>query len=246
VSAAAVPVLREVRLYGALGREFGRVFCLAVATPAEAVAALRAVLPGFTRALMGADGQARYHVLVGRRNSRVDTRRDLGLQQLQEPVGAAEPIRLVPVIEGAKRAGFGQVVLGAALIGLTIWNPLGLFAGQFAVFETAASIGAALVLGGVIQMLSPQRVGRDERVENAPSYAFDGPVNNTEQGGPVPLAYGHVVCGSTVVSQGLSTVDVALPGAYGDGLPGVLPPLTMPPYDWTPAWDDDGTGGGGG
>ena len=46
-------VLREVRLYGALGREFGRVLHLAVATPAEAVRALRAVLPGFERAFLG-------------------------------------------------------------------------------------------------------------------------------------------------------------------------------------------------
>ena len=59
-------VLREVRLYGALGREFGRVFRLAVATPAEAVRALIAVLPGFERAFIGRDGRQGYHVFVGR------------------------------------------------------------------------------------------------------------------------------------------------------------------------------------
>ena len=142
MTAAAVPVLREVRLYGRLGREFGRVFRLAVATPAEAVQALRAVLPGFERALLGPGGRAAYHVLVGRG----EARRDLGEADLVAPVAAAEPIRLVPVIEGAKRQGLGQTILGATLIFLS-W---GIGGGLGPVGRMLVQAGTILVLGGVI------------------------------------------------------------------------------------------------
>lgn len=43
--------IRTVRLYGWLGRAFGREHRLAVASPAEAVRALCALLPGFEKAL---------------------------------------------------------------------------------------------------------------------------------------------------------------------------------------------------
>jgi predicted phage tail protein len=216
MTALAQPVLREVRLYGALGRQFGRAFRLAVATPAEAVRALRAVLPGFERAFVGPDGRQAYHVFVGRGSHR----RDIGEKDVAAPLGEAEPIRLVPVITGAKRGGVLQTIMGAVLIAFDFYTE-GAFGGG-----KLSEIGAAMILGGVIQMLSPQRKGKDDKQENLPSYAFDGPVNITEQGGPVPLAYGRVICGSTVVSQGLSTAELVVPGAYGDGNP--LPWETPP------------------
>lgn len=205
-------VLREVRLYGALGQQFGRLFKLAVATPAEAVAALRAVLPGFERAFVGRDGRAAYHVFVGRR----EQRRDIGEKDLNAPLGASEPIRLVPVIAGAKRGGVLQTVIGVVLLVAAFVG----YGNQYTV-----QLGISLILGGVIQMLSPQRVGRDDRDASAPSYAFDGPVNNVEQGGPVPLIFGRVVCGSTVVSQGLSSGLLIVT----TGPP--LTPVALPPYE---------------
>lgn len=215
-AAAAVPVLREVRLYGHLRRRFGAVFRLAVATPAEAVRALRCVLPGFERALVGADGTARYHVLAGTGAAR----RPVAEDDLVAPVGAREAIRIVPEIAGAKRGGLGQTILGSVLV------VAGIYFGQ----PLLVNLGASLALGGIIQMLSPQRVGKDKQAENLPSYAFDGPQNIPEQGGPVPVAYGRVVTGSTVVSQGLSTVQTALPAAYGPGA-AELPNHGLPPWE---------------
>lgn len=234
----AVPVLREVRLYGALGREFGRVFRLAVATPAEAVRALRAVLPGFERAFLGRDGRAAYHVFVGR----AAQRRDIGAEQLLEPLGAAAPIRLVPVIEGAKRGGFLQVVLGAALIvaGVVI-----AFNGGVGIGDSLIKLGATILIGGVIQLLSPQAKGR-QAATNDPSYVFDGPVNNAQQGGPVPVRYGRGVWGSVVVSQGISTTDFVTTAP-----PPAPPPKTAtlpayePPDPYTYFFADDTSGRGG-
>lgn len=203
-------VLREIRLYGSLGCEFGRVFRLAVATPAEAVRALMAVLPGFERAFLGRDGRQAYHVFVGRG----DLRRDVGKDELGEPLGAADPIRFVPVIAGAKRGGVLQTVLGAVLVvaGLVLSYYTGSDFGLI-------SMGVSMIVGGVIQMLSPQRKGKDP-TSNLPSYIFNGPVNNIEQGGPVPVRYGRALVGSTVVSQGISTNHLAGPA-------GVAPPSNL-------------------
>lgn len=217
-------VLREVRLYGGLGRQFGRVFRLAVATPAEAVRALCAVLPGFEKAFLGRDGRAAYHVYVGRGA----LRRDIPEDEAAAPLGAADPIRLVPVVAGAKRAGARQTIVGYVLtwvgyaIFLTVNPTLGAAINQ---------IGYAMILNGVAQMLSPQRL-KEARVENAPSYGFDGALNNTEQGGPVPLLFGRVICGSVVVSQGLSTEELVV-----DTGP-ALEDVPLPP--WEPATPDDG------
>lgn len=235
MSAMTIPVLREVRLYGALGRQFGRVFRLAVATPAEAVQALLAVLPGFERAFLGRDGRAAYHVFVGRGAQR----RDIGESEAAQPVGSGEPIRLVPVVEGAKRQGGTQVILGYVLT----WVGYALYATGYgaALGGAVQSLGYSMILGGVIQLLSPQRKGKDEKKADTASYAFDGPVNNTEQGGPVPLAYGRVVCGSTVVSQGLSTTEIVFPP------PVALPEPELPPWEGGGPGDvGDGSGDGGG
>jgi predicted phage tail protein len=232
----AVPRIREVRLYGQLGRRFGRVFRLAVATPSEAVHALRAQLQGFERAFLGADGQQAYHVYVGRG----ERRRTIGEEEAAAPIGQVDVIRFVPAIAGAKRAGATQTILGYVLFvagtAITAYSY-----GTLAPVGTALQqMGYSMMLGGVIQLLSPQRQGKQDRTENLPSYAFDGPVNNTEQGGPVPLRYGRVICGSTVVSQGLSTVEIYVPP------PAPMPEPELPPYEGGGPGNDGGTGGDGG
>lgn len=233
MSTLAVPVLREVRLYGGLGREFGRVFRLAVATPGEAARALCAVLPGFSRAFFGRDGLARYHVFVGRGAGR----RDIGEADRDAPVGALEPIRIVPVIEGAKRGGALQIILGAALLFFAPYAAGALFgAGASVGLAVGVSVygtqlGLSLVLGGVISLLSPQPARTGGTADNKPSYAFDGAVNTAEQGGPVPVVMGRVICGSTLVSQGLSTTQLVATGSYGPGNPAAPPLPALPPYE---------------
>lgn len=225
----ANPALREVRLYGELGRRFGRVFHLAVSTPVEAVHALTAVLPGFKAAFLGRNGRTAYHVFVGRK----DQRRAIAQDDKDAPVGVNEPIRFVPEVAGAKRAGTTNVIVGYVLY--VVGAVISIYSGGTygALGSAMMKMGESMILGGVIQLLSPQRTTKDKGVENQPSYAFDGPVNITEQGGPVPLAYGTVVCGSTVVSQGLDTTEIVIP-----------PPAPLPDLPPVP-WEDQNPGGPG-
>lgn len=199
--------MKEVRLYGHLARRFGRVHRYDVRSPAEAVRALCATLPGFRQHVI-AHSKPGYRVLDGQQPRELDT--------LALPADGV--IRIVPVTAGAGR-GLGSVILGAALIGVGIMTggagmaPGAAWAAGGATFAgyLAFNVGMSLVLGGVAQMLFPQpkTPGTPERPENRPSYVFDGPVNTAAQGNPVPVCYGRLIVGSQVVSAGMSTEEYA-------------------------------------
>lgn len=191
-------VLREIRLYGVLGRRFGRVHRLAVESAAEAVRALCAVVDGFEDYLL-AHSRPGYRVWAGSHN--------LGEPELVQPVGQREVIRIVPVVAGAKRQGLGQTIVGAVLVVagtlLTPYLPM--------VGPAMVKMGVMMMIGGVIQMLSPQhKTTAGDKDKAAQSYSFNGPVNMDAEGGCVPLLYGRLLVGSLVISGGIRTADIAL------------------------------------
>lgn len=187
--------MKIVRLYGDMGKRFGREFVLDVKSPAEAVRALCSQVQGF-RAYMHAHAQSAFKVFVGSRNAS---------EESALPCSDREVIRITPVIQGASAAG--RIILGAALIALAVWNPvfLGMSKG---VVAGVMGYGVAMVLGGVVELLTPQvkTTSTGESVTNTPSYNFNGPVNTEAQGHPVPLAYGKLIVGSAVISAGVTTV----------------------------------------
>jgi len=190
--------LRTIRLYGQLGSRFGRSFRLAVNSPAEAVRALCAILPGFQQYLARAkeNGMA-FAVFVGKQNLTKD--------QLQDPPGN-EDIRIAPVLLGSKRGGVLQTIIGVVLIVISYVFPV-----------TAPYLlqpGIAMVIGGVVQMLGPQPkgLGSQDSPENRPNYSMNGTVNTQAQGNPVPVAYGGhdtkgMLTGSAVISGGIMAED---------------------------------------
>lgn len=198
-------VLRQVRLYGVLGRQFGRVHYLAIHTPAEAVRALCATLPGFKDFLIK---QAAYgYKVIVERSMRL-------VEALHEPFGRSEVVKIVPIVGGAKSGGVG-IILGAIIFAVSFYVG----------FSPGMKIGVGLMLGGVVQLLSPQRTGRDKQATDngAPNYAFNGPVNTTEQGLPVPLVYGRVLTGGAVISAGMTVDDLSPPPPTPPAPPEVLP-----------------------
>lgn len=72
-----------------------------------------------------------------------------------------------------------------------------------------AMSGASMMLGVVVQMLSPMQggLGRPESPDNKPSYAFGGPVNTIAQGNPVPILYGKRRSGGNIISAGIFAED---------------------------------------
>ncbi|NPT39648.1 tail assembly protein [Paraburkholderia xenovorans] len=187
--------LRTVRLYGILGFLFGREHRIAVSSTREAIRALCVVVPGFEKFLMNAkDNGLTFAVFAGRRN--------LDEKELEYPVGSEE-IRIAPVLMGSKSAGLFQTILGAALV------VVGVVTSEFG-GGALIGLGASLALGGVMQMLSPQTAGlAGTGPDNGTSYYFNGAVNSSAQGEPVPLVYGRVRVGSKVISSGIYAEDQA-------------------------------------
>ena len=178
---------------------------MAVASAAEAVRALCANFPGFERELVASGERGvGYRVLAGR-----DA---LSLERLHEPSGQ-QRITIAPVVSGAGGNGLGQILLGAALIAVSWWNPMGwAAAGSFLSQATLYSVGTSMILGGVAQMIAPTAKAQDpsERPENQPSYVFNGAVNTTAQGHPVPVGYGRLIVGSAVISAGIDVDEIAI------------------------------------
>lgn len=195
--------LTTIRLYGALGARFGRVHKLAVQTSAEAVKALCINLDGLESYLMNAKKNGMtFAVFRGKRNIGMDDFKGLG---------GDSDIRIAPVMEGAKKAGIFQTILGAVMIvaGLALgpvgWGIVG------AGFANGLIIGGITSMaGGIYQMLSPQPKGLQMRddPDNKPSYAFGGAVNTLAMGNPVAILYGEREIGGAIISAGVISEDI--------------------------------------
>ncbi len=176
---------------------------LDIRNPAEAVRALCANFPGFERFVATSEERnVGYRVIVGKE--------DIGVDGLHDPSGR-QTIKIVPVVAGAGKTL--KVIVGVALIAAAIFYPplaaVTLY-GTTTLAAVAFSVGVSLTLAGVAEMLAPQPPTPSKGPENLPSYAFNGPVNTTAQGYPVPVGYGRMIVGSAVISAGQTVEEMAI------------------------------------
>ncbi|MGP0910338.1 tail assembly protein [Serratia sp. CY81593] len=196
-----VPEIKTIRLYGVLGTTFGRVHRLAVGSPQEAIKALCTVIPGFQNFLLRSKE-------LGLTFSVFEGKNELDKEHLSMPSNGKD-IRIAPITIGSKKAGVFQTILGAVLVVAGIAISV-LSSGTLSTFGAQmAWAGGAMMLGGVIQMLSPMQGGLASRQDpdNKPSYAFGGPVNTIAQGNPVPILYGKRRIGGAIISAGIYAED---------------------------------------
>ena len=188
--------LKTVKLYGPMRKRFGREFRLAVSNPAEAIRALSNQVSGFKEYLVNSKSNGlTFAIFVGKRN--------IGEDDIESPAGSDE-IRIAPIIEGSKRGGIFQTVLGVALVALSFVPFLA------PVAPYLLSTGVSMIIGGVVQMLSPQPkgLGAKDDPNNLPSYSMNGAVNTQAQGNPVPVCYGGpLFIGSATISGGIFAED---------------------------------------
>ena len=194
--------LTTIRLYGVLGARFGRVHRLAVQTSAEAVKALCINLDGLESYLLNAKKNGMtFAVFRGRRN--------IGADDFKNLAGSTD-IRIAPVMEGAKKAGLFQTILGAVMVvaGIVVTGMTFGSAGVIGAGMVSAGIG--MMAGGIYQMLSRQPKGLQGRddPDNKPSYAFGGSVNTLAMGNPVALLYGEREIGGAIISAGIVAEDI--------------------------------------
>lgn len=168
-------------------------------TGAEAIRALAMQLPAFRQKL--SDGW--YQVRIAGRDA---GEADLSAH-LNEPLVSGAVIHIVPRLAGSKSGGVFQAVLGAALIAVAWWNPVG-WLGAAAVSGMYAA-GASMILGGVAQMLAPKaKMPGAATTDNGKQNTYFSSLDNmVAQGNALPVLYGEMRVGSRVVSQEVSTAD---------------------------------------
>lgn len=200
-------MIREINLHGNLAEQFGEQFRLDVMSATEAVRALCVQLRGFRSTV----ARGEYQVLVG--GSHLDE------DEICMEIDSSAPIDIVPVPVGSKNSGgWIKVVLGVALIaygGFSLGGFAAMSGGSAAIpgvlgiqAMTFVKLGAGLALSGLGLLLSPTpMLSNSEKPDDMPSYIFNGALNIAEEGNCIPLCYGKFLCGSLVISSGLSIED---------------------------------------
>ncbi|MCB5411876.1 hypothetical protein [Pseudogemmobacter faecipullorum] len=191
--------MRTIHLYGNLGKSFGHRHDFAVETVPEAIQALRANFSNFANFIR----EGFYRVVVGKTQK---NGMELGEDDLPGFKLGKQDLHIVPVLKGSKRGGIGKIIAGIALIGLSAFGGAALAAPLFAggtmsMASVAGSLGTGLLLTGVASLLAPQ-----QKVESEDqNFTSSGPVNTTREGGIIPIVYGEVICGGTMINGILTT-----------------------------------------
>ncbi len=189
--------MTDIKLSGSLAQKLGRTHrrFLADGSAFEVFRALRATVPGF-------EEEVKRLGELGLRFAIFRNGQNVGLNDLGR--GGCREVRIIPVIDGSKRGGLMQTVLGAVLIVASVF-----FTGG--VGTALMGAGIANVAGGVIQMLSPQAKGLSQSgsPENLPSYAFGSAKNTTASGNPVPICIGKRRWGGAIISASIYAEDKA-------------------------------------
>lgn len=191
-----------VKFYGNL-KQFGTEFKLDVRDTAEAIRALCTQIKGLRQALQ----QGYYKVRIGK-----DYLNPEALEQgLFYRLKKGKTIHFTPVISGAKRGGIFSAVLGVVMIAAAFFTGGSSIALWGASASMMGTMGVAMVLSGVAQMLTKtptMDTSKREEQEKKSSTAFSNLNNIVAQGKPVPLAYGLIRTGSLIISQGLETMTI--------------------------------------
>ena len=192
-------MLRTVHLLGYLGEKYGFEHKLDVQSVGEAIRALNANFSGFIKDIKKDE---RYNVTVG------DFKEENTLTEETIQMNYKKgDIWISPAIEG-KKQGVLATVLGAVLI--VVGVVLSIYG--YGLGTPLIKIGAGLMIGGVAMMLTPvpgtPEYNSREKPDERPSFLFDGPVNTNEQGGAIPVVYGRMLIGSTVVSTAIDVEDI--------------------------------------
>ncbi|MCH5555695.1 tail assembly protein [Pseudomonas syringae] len=182
--------MTTIKLSGSLARKFGRVHRRQIDSGQtwEVFKALKATLEGFADEIRRLDRLGMRFAIF--RNGKNVGEEGFGL-------GGSREVRVVPVLQGSKRGGLIQTVLGVVLIAASYFG------------APTAPVGFALLAGGVIQMLSPQAAGIKQSAapENQPSYAFGSAKNTTASGNPVPICIGERRWGGAIISASIYAED---------------------------------------
>jgi predicted phage tail protein len=188
---------RTIYLNGKMGELFGEVWKLNAATVAECMHGIDCQREGKLKQYLMDCTEKGIKFTVQRGKELLDydnLQMNLGEDDLIiSPVPAGSGNKLLKVI-----VGFALMVTAAYLMAT------GNFEGaagvlKFAKLMAVGMVGSALLNSGMAEYMAPKKPG-----EQGDAFLFDGPVNTTKQGVPVPLAYGQLMVGGTPIAFGFT------------------------------------------
>jgi len=199
-------MLRKIKLYGELAKFLGqKTFEAEVNNAAQAIRFLVVNFPKLEKHM----SDRHYKVILDNW--------ELKEKELHYPSGTND-IKIVPVVGGAG-GNFGQVLLGAALIGAAFLAPGStlVFGKGFGASLAGANligakgaflVGSALVLNGIAGMLTPVQTIPESNQDPRRSFNFSGIENTSKAGVAVPVIYGRTMTGSVVISANITNEQV--------------------------------------
>ena len=210
---------RKIILMGKMGKIFGREHKLNVDTVQEAIHALDCIKGGVRKYVLECqDKGIHFSVQKGSevlKNTEANAEHFLDGEELQGDEGRgldleSNDIIITPIPSGAGLGDVFKVILGVILIvtgvymyakwGMALWQAM-----------AVASFGVMLATAGIVEMM----IGDDpEDLNDDPSKMFNGPVNRTKSGIPVPLAYGKIMAGWAVTNFGFTNQRVKSSTGY--------------------------------
>lgn len=212
--------VRTLHLYGTLADRYGSEHPVAAPTISEALRIVDCNHPGFCNTVR----RGRYHIAIG--SSDLDEAEELPVHHLFVPRSAGD-WHLIPVTEGGKSGTaktIFSIVVGGALLATGIGGAVG--AGAFASggastavafgtstfmglsYGTITLMGAAVFLGGINQLLAPAPKA-DTSEKKPTAWAFDGPGEVDDEGGPIHLILGEVVTGGIRAASSVESTNSA-------------------------------------
>lgn len=191
-------MLKTIKLYGVLGKKFGKEFHLAVESTREAVKALSVQVPGFEQFMLTAHEQGLAFAVF-------QDDENIGEDQIDFETGA-KVIKIVPKVIGAGGNGVLQTIFGAVMVVVGVVMLYIPGAQPFAASVIGAGIG--MMVGGIAQMMMPKMDEGDQNQDgNRANKGFGGAVTTIAQGNPVPILYGQREVGGFIVNAGQFAVD---------------------------------------
>ena len=207
---------RNIYLKGRMGKLFGEHHRLNCKTVQEAMHAIDMMKGGLRQYLMDCtENDVKFTVQKGE---------DFLTNQTAGIELAKDDIIITPVPSGAAKDGVKELIIGVLLIIAGFMMNSGETMSKGA--QMLVSIGTQLALNGIVKLMTDD----PEQLDEQESTLFNGPINTTKSGIPVPLCFGRMEVGGAVVNFGFT--DYRITGNQG--------------YQFVSKGTTSGTGTGGG
>lgn len=184
--------MTEIFIHGKLGRKFGRKFKFSVCRPKDAILAIETIHEGFSKEMIEMAKNGQQYSMIINENSVVSAEDFCGKKKISR-------IDIIPTIYGSG-AVVGLVVGVVALVGAYAVGTATLIGGiLLAVALTAISYGIQSLLAKPPETNSPSLSASTSATSK--SFLFTNKENIKQQGNPVPIGYGRLRIGSSVIQE---------------------------------------------